>query len=207
MINIIRFAFCILILFVFSSCATMNKSECLKADWQVIGLEDGAEGRELSYIGNRRKACAEHDVTPNLEQYTIGRAVGLKQFCTYKNGYRQGSNGFTNSNVCQGALQGPYAYGFSKGRVIYDIGKEIDSMVRQLRSKESELAALDEQIRLVESHLISKEDSRAERILHLNEYNQLQADRDALEHYLRDLEISIARKQDERNALIAEYNR
>lgn len=204
--KIIRSAFCILILLGVSSCATLNKSECLKADWQVIGLEDGAQGRELSYISQHRKACAEHDVAPNLEQYSIGREAGLKQFCTYSNGYRHGSNGNSNSNVCQGALQGPYSSGFDRGRHVYDIGKEVDQMVSHLKSKEAELAGIDEKIRLVESHLVSKAGSRDDRIHHLDEYNHLQDERKALEHYLNDLELDIARKQNERNALIAEYS-
>ncbi|MCH7498790.1 MAG: DUF2799 domain-containing protein [Nitrospinae bacterium] len=207
MMNIIRLAFCLLILLAVSSCATMNKSECLEADWQVIGLEDGAAGRGLAYIGTHRKACAEHGVTPNLEQYNIGREAGLKQFCTYKNGYRQGSRGSSSSDVCQGALQGPYSDGFNRGRVIYDMGKEIDQMVKHLESKKAELAGINIEIQRVESHLISKAGSRADRKHHLDEYNHLQADREALEHYLHDLELDIARKQDERNALNAEYSR
>jgi len=205
--KIIRLAVCILILLGFSSCATMNKSECLEADWQVIGLEDGAGGRELSYISHHRKACAEHGVTPNLEQYNIGREAGLKQYCTYKNGYRLGSRGFSNSDVCQGELKGPHSTGFNRGREIYDMGKEIGHMVKHLESKEAELAGINIEIQRVESHLISKAGSRADRIHHLDEYNHFKADQEALEHYLHDLELDIARKQDERNALNAEYSR
>ena len=142
-----------------------------------------------------------------MEQYNIGRDAGLKQFCTYKTGYRQGSRGYSNTNFCQGALQGLYTDGFTNGRVVYDIGKEINSMDQHLKSKEAELAELNEQIQLVESHLISKEDSRAERKLHLNEYNQLQGDKEALNHEIYDIELAIARKQDERSALISEYSR
>lgn len=205
--KIIRLAVCILILLGFSSCATMNKSECLEADWQVIGLEDGAAGRGLAYIGTHRKACAEHGVTPNLEQYNIGREAGLKQYCTYKNGYRLGSRGFSNSDVCQGELKGPHSTGFNRGREIYDMGKEIGHMVKHLESKKAELAGINIEIQRVESHLISKAGSRADRIHHLDEYNHFKADQEALEHYLHDLELDIARKQDERNALNAEYSR
>ena len=207
MMKIIRLAVCILILLGFSSCATMNKSECLNADWQVIGLEDGAEGRELSYISHRRKACAEHGVMPDLEQYNIGREAGLNQYCTYKNGYRLGSRGFSNSDVCQGELKGPHSTGFNRGREIYDMGKEIGHMVKHLESKKAELAGINIEIQRVESHLISKAGSRADRIHHLDEYNHFKADQEALEHYLHDLELDIARKQDERNALNAEYSR
>ncbi len=205
--KIIRLAFCILILLVVSSCATMNKSECLQADWQVIGLEDGAQGRALSYIGTRRKACAEHGVAPNLEQYKIGREAGLKQYCTYKNGYRHGRSGYSYSEVCQRELRGPYSGGFDRGRVIYDMDKEIGHMVKHLESKKAELAGINIEIQRVESHLISKAGSRADRKHHLDEYNHFKADQEALEIYLHDFELGLARKQDERNTLNAEYSR
>lgn len=207
MMSIFRFAFCILILFVFSGCATMNKSECLEADWQVLGLEDGAEGHKLSYIGERRKACAEYGVAPNLEQYQIGREAGLKQFCTYGNGYSQASRGFADTGVCQGALQASYSEGFNNGRVIYDMGKEIDSGARHIRSKHSELAALDEDIRRIESRLISHAGSRSSRKNLLDDYTHLQADREALANYIHDQEIGLIRKEEERDALISQYNR
>lgn len=205
--NITRLAFYLLVLLGVSSCATMDKSECLQADWQMIGMEDGAAGRQLSYIGTRRKDCAEHGVTPNLDQYNAGRAEGLKQFCTYKNGYRHGSNGNSNSDVCQGALQGPYADGFNKGSEIYGMGKEINQMASHLRSKEAELAGLDEDIRLAESKLISRAGSKAARISQLDHYNHLKADRDALVNYLHNLNADIASKQQKRDALNAQYSR
>ena len=202
-----RLALFLLILVGASSCATMDKSECLQADWRMIGMEDGSAGRQLSYIGTRRKDCAEHGVTPNLEQYNVGRDEGLKQFCTYKNGYRHGSKGNSNPDVCQGALQGPYADGFNKGSEVYGMGREIDQMVSQLRSKESELAALDEDIRLAETKLISRAGSKAARISQLDHYNHLKSDRDALVGYLSSLDRDIAMKRQQRDSLNAQYSR
>jgi len=207
MTNIIRITVSILILLGVSSCASMNKSECLQADWQVLGLEDGAQGRDISYIGTRRKACAEHGVSPNLEQYSTGREAGLKQYCTYNNGYRAGRSGYSFSEVCQGELRGPYAGGFDRGVEIYDMDNEIGQMVKHREAKEAELAGVNEKIRVVESHLISKGDSRADRIRHLDEYDHFKADQKALEAYLYELESNLARKQDERNALNAQYSR
>ena len=55
--------------FSFFSCATLNKDECLTADWYQIGYEDGAKGYPLSRIGKHRKACAKHGVTPDMPPY------------------------------------------------------------------------------------------------------------------------------------------
>ena len=46
-----------LLAFLFS-CATMNQSECVNENWKIVGMEDGAKGRALSYLSNHRKACA-----------------------------------------------------------------------------------------------------------------------------------------------------
>ena len=202
-----RLALFLLILVGASSCATMDKSECLQADWRMIGMEDGSAGRQLSYIGTRRKDCAEHGVTPNLEQYNIGRNEGLKQFCTYQNGYRHGSNGNSNTDVCQGGLQGAYVDGYNKGSEVYGMTKEINQMTSQLRSKESELAGLDEDIRVAESKLISRAGSQAARISQLDHYNHLKADRDSLANYLYNLDQDIAKKRQQRDALDAQYSR
>jgi len=205
--NMTRFTVILLILLGISNCATMNESECLQADWMMIGIEDGAAGRQLSYIGTRRKACADHGVTPNLEAYNAGRAEGLKQFCTYKNGFRHGSRGNAQSEVCQGTLVEQYAGGFKKGSEIYAMDQEINQMVSHQRSKEAELAALDDQIRLAETKLVAKAGSQEARISQLDHYNHLKDDRNALVGYLTSLDGDIAAKRQQRDALFAQYNR
>lgn len=199
--NTIRPALCILILFGFSSCATMNKSECQKADWQVIGLEDGAKGRVVSYIGNHREACAEHGVKPDLAQYNLGREAGLRQYCTYRNGFSKGRKGYSYNDVCQAELQDAYLAGYNRGRDLYGLNAEIDHLLRDIQSKQIELAEVQDEIQWVESKLISKKGSRAKREDLLDRYKHLQADQEILEAELRDLEIIAATKQDEYNAL------
>ncbi len=67
--NLPRLLFNAFIMLLVTGCATMDKSECEQADWRIIGLEDGAEGRPVSYIGRHRKACAEYGIKPNLALY------------------------------------------------------------------------------------------------------------------------------------------
>ncbi len=52
-----------------SGCATMGKDECLTSNWRSIGYEDGARGYPPERIGNHRKACAKHSVSPDLQTY------------------------------------------------------------------------------------------------------------------------------------------
>src|SRR5262245_18372320 len=64
----------------------MAKEECVSADWQTIGYEDGLRGLPPDRIGAHRVACAKYQVSPNLVAYTEGRQLGLREYCQPKNG-------------------------------------------------------------------------------------------------------------------------
>lgn len=60
----------IAISFTLAGCASgMDSAECVTADWRAIGYEDGSQGRGANSFSERRKACADHGVTPNFEAY------------------------------------------------------------------------------------------------------------------------------------------
>jgi hypothetical protein len=87
-----------------NSCASLSKDECLYADWQIIGYEDGAAGRGASRLGEHRKACAGHAVVPDKVAYEGGYDEGLQTFCTYDRGLGQGRQGETANAVCHASL-------------------------------------------------------------------------------------------------------
>jgi hypothetical protein len=89
-----------LMLGLLSSCASLSKDECLYADWQIIGYEDGAAGRGASRIGDHRKACAGHAVVPDKPAYDAGYNEGLQTFCSYDRGLSQGRLGQAANAVC-----------------------------------------------------------------------------------------------------------
>src|SRR5258708_36199268 len=80
--------------------ASLDKNECLHADWYAIGLEDGARGRALERLGDHRRACAKHSVTPEAARCMSGRSEGLKSFCTYERGYSEGRGGNAYAAAC-----------------------------------------------------------------------------------------------------------
>ena len=83
----------------------MSTEECLTADWRAIGYEDGAQGQNPDYFGERRKACAEHGITADFDAYLVGRAEGLALFCRPPNGYRLGVRDYNYSGVCPVELE------------------------------------------------------------------------------------------------------
>ncbi len=71
----------ILIILSIVGCATMDKDECLVADWRLVGFQDGAQGKSAAAIGTYREDCASYRVVPDLDAYQAGRREGLLQYC------------------------------------------------------------------------------------------------------------------------------
>ena len=99
-----------------AGCASLSQNECQHADWHSIGYEDGARGYPAARVGSHRKACAEYGVTPDFEQYEMGRLDGLREFCRPVKGYRLGANGRTYPDVCPRDLERPFRRAYRDGK-------------------------------------------------------------------------------------------
>jgi Protein of unknown function (DUF2799) len=124
-----------------AGCATLNKDQCLRADWYAIGLEDGARGQPLERAGDHRRACAEHGVTPRIEPYLAGRNEGLKSYCTYEKGLSVGRAGQSYSGVCPAGLAGNFTAGFQRGKDTYDLRRRLETVNEQIRKTKAALTA------------------------------------------------------------------
>ena len=119
-----------------SGCASMDRNQCVNANWYAIGLEDGARGQPLERLGTHRRACAEHGVAPNAERYVAGRNEGLKSFCTYERGYSEGRAGRSNAGACPAPLAAGFQSGYQRGRELYEVHRSLDELHKQIaRSK------------------------------------------------------------------------
>jgi len=186
-------------------CATLDKSECLEADWKIIGLEDGARGRHLSYIGNHRKACAEYGVKPDLALYERGHANGLKQFCTADNGFSLGHAGRTYNNVCPPALSGQFLAGYDTGRELHALSSDIGRMQNDVRTMRTELDESKKRQENVENLLVSGAISANTRQSLLDQVKQMQTNNTALQISIRETELEAARLQGEYDVLNAAH--
>jgi hypothetical protein len=176
-------------------CATLDKDECREADWNIIGLEDGASGYHLSYVGNHRKACAEYGVKPDLALYERGHANGLKQFCTADNGYSLGHAGRTYNNVCPPALSGRFLAGYETGRELHALSSDIGRLQNDARTMQTELdESMKRQVN-VENLLVSGAISTSTRKTLLDQFKQMQTNNTALQISIRQTELEAARLQ------------
>ena len=74
-------------------CASLSKSECMNANWEDIGIRDGANGQPEEYLIQHSTACAKVNVVPDRGAWLHGRESGLERFCVPHRAYQLGEYG------------------------------------------------------------------------------------------------------------------
>lgn len=160
-------------LLVLSGCATMSADECVTSDWRAIGFEDGARGYTADQLGNRRKACAKHGVTPDFESYQAGREEGLRQYCQPSRGFSLGASGARYNGVCPGYMEADFVDGYNSGHQLYTLRSRVNGATNGINAREHELDNNHNRIRNAEALLISADTTIEDRILLLADLKEL----------------------------------
>jgi hypothetical protein len=196
------FTICILVgLSFMTACATMDQSECQVANWEMIGLEDGAAGRPTSYIGQHRIACAEHAITPDLDLYMKGHARGLVQYCTYQNGFNLAEHGRSLSSVCSNINAREFNRGYKRGKQLYVTQSEINQLRSTIADHHQDLKQIEKDIKSKEDIIVAGQTSDIQRRLLLEEIKSLNAETDGVEYELSALESNLFRAEERYNQL------
>jgi hypothetical protein len=148
-----------------SGCATMSGDECVTSDWQGIGYEDGARGLTGDRLGQHRKACAKHGVTPDLEAYQMGRTAGLREFCQPQRGFNLGVSGGRYNGVCAYDLEAEFLDAYRTGSQLHSLRANVNSASNQIDAKERELDSVAVDVRDAEAALIAADTSVQDRVL------------------------------------------
>jgi hypothetical protein len=118
-----------------SGCASISKSECLSANWEDVGVRDGANGRGEEYLIQHSKACAEVNVTPDRESWLKGRDRGLERFCVPQRAYQIGEYGGNfDVGICRGFDEDRLARAYDRGRDVHRISQDISSLNGEINS-------------------------------------------------------------------------
>jgi hypothetical protein len=155
----------LLALTVLSGCASMSGDECVTSDWHAIGFEDGSRGYTAEQLGNRRKACAKHGVTPDFEAYQAGRSEGLVEFCKPSRGFNLGSNGGQYHGVCSAHNEGQFLDAYNTGYHLYNLRSKVNSANYRINANEQELERTLALIREKEAALIARDTLTEERVI------------------------------------------
>lgn len=123
-----------------SGCATLDKNECLTADWRELGRQDGRAGYPQTRLGEHREACAEHGIRPDERRYNAGRNEGLQDYCMLDNALREGMAGRQYQGVCPSEVHRAFQDLNEAAYAVYDLRNDIantdsniDSLERELR--------------------------------------------------------------------------
>ena len=164
----------------------MNESECINADWRIIGMEDGADGRLPSYLGEHRSACAYYNITPDLDAYMQGHEIGVQQYCTPANGYAAGQRGNKYNGVCPLQLEAAFLEAYDHGYEHYAIQSEIDDIESSIRYKSRRIDELKEEIVDLEKQVISDSTPEPQRASLLETIKNCQSEISYLEKEIYD---------------------
>ena len=162
-----NFTLWLLIAVLLQGCASMSESECLNADWTVVGEIDGQQGRALSVLDNYRRDCADYGIVPNTQEYLAGRESGLMLYCTRDNGYREGRSGTRLEADCPAALAADFQHGYQLGQDVFNSLSNLRLSADSIRSNRAELDDLrtrrTAQERSLEEDELTDEEAAAKR--------------------------------------------
>lgn len=178
-----------------SGCATMSGDECMTSDWSAIGYEDGSRGYTMDRMGQHRKACAKHGVTPDFVAYQDGRDRGLVEYCQPGRGFSVGVNGGSYQGVCHVNLEGDFLDAYNTGHHLYILRSNVRRASSDIHSKDRELERIDEKVAAKEAALISNETTQEQRVYLLADLKDLSERAGTLEAEIKDLYEVRARSQ------------
>ena len=115
----------------------------MATDWRTVGYEDGVSGYSGDRVGQYRKACTKHGISPDLTAYQRGREQGLLEFCKPLNGFRMGAHGRGYNGVCPDELDGPFLEAYESGRQLYNLRSRVNSAANQINSMRAESDRID----------------------------------------------------------------
>lgn len=148
-----------------SGCASMSGDECLTSDWHAIGFEDGSRGYASDRLGDHRKACAKHGVTPDFQAYQAGRDEGLREFCQPSRGFNLGASGGRYNGVCPASHEPHFLDAYNSGYHLYNLRSNVNAATYKINAKKRELEQLEEDLKAKEAALIAGDTSTEDRVL------------------------------------------
>lgn len=125
--------FVILFLLILSACSSLSKEECQKTNFSQRGQEDGRQGYSGSRFEDYLQECREHGVgiADSHTDYLQGLKLGLKDYCTYENGYRLGNRGKEQHPECQ-EMSEVFVRGYKKGFADFETQREREAAIKRI---------------------------------------------------------------------------
>ena len=183
------------ILVLLQGCATLDKDECMLADWRLIGYQDGVAGKSATVVGEYREDCAKHAVVPDLDAYRAGREEGLQQYCKADNGYRLGNTGRGLPAICPVALEDDFRDAYRAGRELYQARSAVNKTHSRINNHKQTLSNLEKSRAEKLAALIADGLKADQRVMILYDINEVQQEIESIEDEIVDLELELEDQQ------------
>ena len=183
------------ILMLLQGCATLDKDECMLADWRLIGYQDGVAGKSAASVGEYRKDCAKHAIVPDLDAYRAGREEGLQQYCKVDNGFRLGNAGRGFAAICPTALEDDFRDAYNAGRKLYLARSDVNKTQSRINNGKQTLSSLEKSRAQKLAALIADGLKADQRVMILYDINELQQEMNSVEDEIVDLEHDLVKQQ------------
>ena len=129
-----------------AGCTTMTKDQCLAGAWGEKGYQDGLSGYRTSRMDDHAQACAKYGVEANPTPYLSAREDGLRTYCTWESGFRQGRQGNSYGGVCSPAEEAGFLPAYEDGRRIYVVVQAVASIESALNSALSRIGDREDKL-------------------------------------------------------------
>jgi hypothetical protein len=128
------------------------------------------------------------------------------RYCTASNGFNQGRTGRKYTEVCPAGLREQFVRGYNPGHELNQLHSEINHMSHDAELKKVEMTKLEERIQNIETVLVTGAISAKDRKTLLEQYKEMQPRMTTLKSDIRDLELTVARKQHEYDILDSSHS-
>lgn len=123
-----------------SACVSMSPDECLRADWQALGFQDGRAGEGMDTLDERRRQCTKAGAAVDATAYLRGREEGLRMYCDPRNAQELGLRGAGYAGVCPPDLAPLFRSRYEAGREVHRARDSLEDLDRRRRQFEDALA-------------------------------------------------------------------
>lgn len=120
-------------------CATLNETQCVQADWFMLGASDARNGYTIQRIDQHQQACSKHGIRIDPRAYEAGYGEGLKDFCVPTKGFSQGRNGNDYQNQCPAPLERDFLRGYDLGRQVHAVEVELEAYDKQIKQLQADI--------------------------------------------------------------------
>lgn len=128
----------ILCMGIFVSCgAVLSPEQCSSINWYEKGVADGTAGEDFRLIDDYKLICGKASVIPDEKMYYAGYYKGIKEYCTYDNGFQAGRRG-GKAKGCPDDTE--YFAGWQKGMKEYVEERERREIEQLTRPGNTEIA-------------------------------------------------------------------